>query len=131
MNEDELDVHEELMAYNPLASMVPYGRMELSEAEFHCPEILQFGEDNLCLAIMLTQHEHFRPEESGKQWNRGHGIGVTWNRGQVWTLDIGEVLRGLEQFLPMLGKSELKSSKGWKSRRGARSTFFQCLEKKT
>ena len=34
MNEDELEIHEELMAYNPLASMVPYGRMELSEAEF-------------------------------------------------------------------------------------------------
>ncbi len=74
MNEDELEIHEELMAYNPLASMVPYGRMELSEAEFHCPEILQFGEDNLCLAIMLTQHEHFRPEESGKQWGVVRGL---------------------------------------------------------
>ena len=57
-----------------LDSMVPYGRMELSEAEFHCPEILQFGEDNLCLAIMLTQHEHFRPDESGKQWDIVRGL---------------------------------------------------------
>jgi hypothetical protein len=55
--------------YLPPASMNGHGRAEPPCVEFHDAEILQISKDNMCLAIMLTLHEHFRPEKSGKQWD--------------------------------------------------------------